>query len=428
MGKIIEVYPCAGKTLHTAPVWQYDYGQMLHVNGIDLPVSYKAEFSNTTRGNTVSTVQTTDEITIPAQYLESGAAVYIWLVVVDEQSRTTEYALIVPVAARAKPTDEEPTPEEQSEIDQTLAALNSGISWVEGIAESIPDTINDALEAAKESGEFDGADGKDGQDGKDGKDGADGFSPTATVNKTGGTSTITITDKNGTTTTTVIDGQNGANGKDGKDGAKGDTGDSGVYYGETAPSDPKVNVWIKPNGNPEVPVTDVRANGVSLVTDFVANMPIATYNDAGLVKAQSDYGIGLNPKGDGGLRVEYADDSIIKKGTGTGSLYKPIVPYTQHYATFYGLAKAAGADMSSSPNSIGNYTDSAKSLIQIMLGIASIIGKVEGATASKPYAVGELFLYGGMLCKATSAIPIGAAIVPGANCEQTTIIDALKGV
>lgn len=407
MGKIIEVYPRAGKTPHTAPVWQYDYGQIIHINGIELPASYKAEFSNTTRGDAIATVQTTDEITIPAQFLESGAAVYIWLVVVDESSRTTEYALIVPVAARAKPTDEEPTPEEQSEIDQTLAALNSGVSQVEQIADAIPGTINDALEAVKESGEF------------------DGYSPTATVRKTGDTATIIITDKNGTTTTTVKDGQDGI---DGKDGAKGNTGDSGVYYGETAPSDPKVNVWIKPDGNPEVPVTDVRANGVSLVTDFVANMPIATYNDAGLVKAQPDYGIGLNPKGDGGLRVEYADDSIIKKGTGTGSLYKPIVPYTQHYATFYGLAKAAGADMSSSPNSIGNYTDSAKSLIQIMLGIASIIGKVEGATASKPYAVGELFLYGGMLCKATSAIPIGAAIVPGANCEQTTIIDALKGV
>lgn len=36
--------------------------------------------------------------------------------------------------------------------------------------------------------------------------GVDGFSPIATVSKTGGIATITITDKNGTTTATVIDG------------------------------------------------------------------------------------------------------------------------------------------------------------------------------------------------------------------------------
>ena len=222
MGKIIEVYPRAGKTPHTAPVWQYDYGQIIHINGIELSASYKAEFSNTTRGDAIATVQTTDEITIPAQFLESGAAVYIWLVIVDESSRTTEYAVIVPVAARAKPTDEEPSPEEQSEIDQTLAALNSGVSRVEGIAEAIPDTINDALAEAKASGEFDGKDGYtpvkgvdyfdgkdgiDGKDGKDGKDGADGYTPQKGID--------------------YFDGEDGKDGKDGKDGADGQTGPAG---------------------------------------------------------------------------------------------------------------------------------------------------------------------------------------------------------
>ena len=38
--------------------------------------------------------------------------------------------------------------------------------------------------------------------------GSNGYSPTATVNKVGGVSTITITDKNGTTTSQVLDGDN----------------------------------------------------------------------------------------------------------------------------------------------------------------------------------------------------------------------------
>lgn len=53
------------------------------------------------------------------------------------------------------------------------------------------------------------------EDGQDGNDGNDGYSPTATVTKSGGTVTISITDKNGTTTETVNDGQDGNDGNDG---------------------------------------------------------------------------------------------------------------------------------------------------------------------------------------------------------------------
>jgi len=34
------------------------------------------------------------------------------------------------------------------------------------------------------------------------------------------------------------------------DGEKGDTGPAGVYLGETAPTDPTINVWVDPNGEP----------------------------------------------------------------------------------------------------------------------------------------------------------------------------------
>lgn len=158
MNNVVEAYPILGKIARTAPLWQYDEGQIVHVNGIELPAAYMAEFSNTTRGDAISTVQTTDEITIPAQFLESGAAVYIWLVVVDESSRTTEYALIVPVAARAKPTDTEPTPEEQSEIDQILAALNDGVTRAEaaqeaaeGFAQSAEEDAHNAAQSASDA-------------------------------------------------------------------------------------------------------------------------------------------------------------------------------------------------------------------------------------------------------------------------------------
>lgn len=409
MAKIVQAYPKPGKTCHTEAVWQWDSGCIVHLNEIDLPPSYKAEFSNVAvRGIAKPSILTGDSFEIPAEYQESGSPVYIWIVYVDESGRETILSIITPVNARSKPVDEPFIPQERSEAEQLMAALNSSVDRAEeaassaassaetsleksieasGYAEAALSARNDAV-AAKDLVEekasdvnesaalaalsahravdsamqaFDSAsmalDAKssaesaalsaqsdaqsvsravdslestiaaDLQAAKDSGlfDGADGYSPTAVVRKTGNTSTISITDKNGTTETVVKDGQNGT--------------------------------------------MDVRINEESIVTNDIANIPVATFNNVGLVKAQTDYGIGLNPKGDGGLRVEYADDSIIKKGTGTGSLYKPIVPYTQHYATFYGLAKAAGADMASSPNSIGTYSEEAKTAIRSMLGV-----------------------------------------------------------
>ena len=59
-------------------------------------------------------------------------------------------------------------------------------------------------------------------------------------------------------------------------------------------------------------------------------------------------------------------DEQIKAGTAG---YRAINPQRQHEATFYGLAKAAGADMANSSNAVGTYTTEAKIAILKMLGI-----------------------------------------------------------
>lgn len=61
-----------------------------------------------------------------------------------------------------------------------------------------------------DNGDTDGFTVTNGVDGQNGADGVDGYSPTATVEKVGTTSTITITDINGTTTAEVYDGAGGA--------------------------------------------------------------------------------------------------------------------------------------------------------------------------------------------------------------------------
>lgn len=89
-----------------------------------------------------------------------------------------------------------------------------------------------------------GEQGNPGAKGDPGKNGTDGVSPIVSVSKSGGVTTISITDKNGTHTQTVNDGTNGtpgANGADGKtpyfhvkysnDGGKTFTGNSGEDVG-----------------------------------------------------------------------------------------------------------------------------------------------------------------------------------------------------
>lgn len=117
---------------------------------------------------------------------------------------------------------------------------------------------------------------------------------------------------------------------------------------------------------PAVPVQDVQVNGVSVLTDGVANVPKASQSAGlGVVAAVASNGIAVNANGQ--LYTSTANADQLKAGS---NVYKPIVPSVQHSSTFYGLAKSAGdTTQSASSNPVGTYTDAAKVAIQKMLGI-----------------------------------------------------------
>ena len=74
---------------------------------------------------------------------------------------------------------------------------------------------------------WDGGGNVSGLKGDKGDKGADGFSPIASVVRTNGGATISITDASGTTAASVYDGAKGDNGAQGEKGSKGDKGDKG---------------------------------------------------------------------------------------------------------------------------------------------------------------------------------------------------------
>ena len=108
-------------------------------------------------------------------------------------------------------------------------------------------------------------------------------------------------------------------------------------------------------------VSDVQVNGTSIVNNGVANIPVAG-TDLGLVKAGSSTQIYAS----GTIEFRAVGASEVKAGT---SYIRALTPERQHASVFYGLAKAAGADMASSSNAIGTYTPEAKAAIQTMLGV-----------------------------------------------------------
>lgn len=120
---------------------------------------------------------------------------------------------------------------------------------------------------------------------------------------------------------------------------------------------------------PDVPVQDVQVDGTSVVSQGVANMPIAdNTSNLGLVKINPSYGIAVSNASNGNVLVmNSATGNEIKAGSGG---FKTITPTSQHYSVFYGLAKAAGdATQSASDNPVGTYTSQAKSAIKTMLGV-----------------------------------------------------------
>ncbi len=136
-------------------------------------------------------------------------------------------------------------------------------------------------------------------------------------------------------------------------------------------------------------VSDVQVNGTSVVTDGVANIPIAGTNDKlGAVSVNSAYGIAATATGL--IYISPPDSTLVKQGTTNA---KPLTPKMQHESTFYGLAKAAGHDEKDSPLPVGQYTEEAKSAISDMLnGAVTVSGTTPTITALSGvrYVCGEV--------------------------------------
>lgn len=146
MSNILRVKFGKETQITSTPLYQYDYGQKVKIFGLDLPAHYEVHFSNYERGDATVIMASSNEFDIPDTYFQNGRDIYIWIYLhAGKSDGETEYQITIPIIKRAKPTDEEPTQEQQNIITQTIATLNYSTTQLqEGVqrVETIEDNVN----------------------------------------------------------------------------------------------------------------------------------------------------------------------------------------------------------------------------------------------------------------------------------------------
>lgn len=145
--KIIRAVVGGGRYTTTAPLMKEDHGIYLKIEGIDLPATYEVDFSNERKnGTSVTMIGNADGVLIPTQFIKSGKDIFAFLYHVGEDYGKTVYTFCIPNRIRPDRTNEQPEPEQQSVIDQAIAALNTAVAQT---AQDVVDADASAQSAAE---------------------------------------------------------------------------------------------------------------------------------------------------------------------------------------------------------------------------------------------------------------------------------------
>lgn len=121
-------------------LWQYDYGQVLRIQGLILPTAVEIDFSlQETGGESTSRVGITrdgvTDVVIPDSMLENGGAtqnysIYAFIYLTDETSGETIKKIIMSVTSRPKPEAFD-APEDAELFREAIAAVNKSAGRAE---------------------------------------------------------------------------------------------------------------------------------------------------------------------------------------------------------------------------------------------------------------------------------------------------------
>ena len=124
MSNIITATFADGDTsIVTAEQYMYARGQILKVEGLELPSVYRVNFSNSPTGDSKTQIGTADGVIIPDVYFVSGKPIYAYIMLTSGEDREIKYDITIPILQATEPEDDTPTSEQSSIIDQAINAL-----------------------------------------------------------------------------------------------------------------------------------------------------------------------------------------------------------------------------------------------------------------------------------------------------------------
>lgn len=127
MSNIISAVFAPGETETVAQekLYQWSYGQILLIEGLELQASYQVDFSNFEfcGCESIPMIGSAQGVQIPNELLRSGKNVYAFVWVLDATGGRTQYRVTIPVTPRPAPDlpDTPPTPDWTAQVELALA-------------------------------------------------------------------------------------------------------------------------------------------------------------------------------------------------------------------------------------------------------------------------------------------------------------------
>ena len=181
MNTITAVFKSGYKAVKAPSLYQWDYGQVLILDGLELPEAYEVHFSNKpVCGQAEARIGTEAGVSIPDKLLETGEPVYAFVFLhTAEHDGETVYTVTIPIVKRPKPYHGTPTTIQQSAITEAIAALNVAVTETAGYRHDASDFADASSASAQLSGEYAEAAAESASEASGYKDDASGYAGAA---------------------------------------------------------------------------------------------------------------------------------------------------------------------------------------------------------------------------------------------------------
>ena len=113
----------------TSAITQWDYGYVFVPEFEDMPATYRLDFSNDEHHGTALPVYCSSEGgKVPEELIDTGKDIFVWFFYIGDGFGKSEYKWRIPNKCKPKTEQDEPTPSQQSSIDQAISVVNEAVA------------------------------------------------------------------------------------------------------------------------------------------------------------------------------------------------------------------------------------------------------------------------------------------------------------